>query len=72
LDILTRKDAAELLKMPLATINYLVVTGQIPYSRIGKRSIRFDKARIEEWFKERECVPYHRSGKPAKQRIPER
>jgi excisionase family DNA binding protein len=55
---LKRQDAAELFKMPVRTIDYLVATGQIPFSRLGKRTVRFDSDRLEEWFNEREGVEY--------------
>lgn len=34
-DILTRKDVADFFKLPIRTVDYLVSTGQIPFSRIG-------------------------------------
>ena len=53
---LKRKDVAEMFKMPIRTVDYLVTTGQIPFSRLGKRSVRFRKDRLKEWFAEREGV----------------
>jgi excisionase family DNA binding protein len=55
-EILNRKGVAEMFKMPVRTVDYLVTTGQIPFSRLGKRSVRFNKARLLEWFAEREGV----------------
>jgi hypothetical protein len=40
----------------------LVTTKQIPFSRIGKRNVRFSRKRLEEWFREREHIEYHRPG----------
>lgn len=57
-EILTRAEAADLLKLPKRTLDYLVGTGQIPFSRIGKRSVRFTRSRLLEWLKEREGVEY--------------
>jgi excisionase family DNA binding protein len=57
-EILTRKDVAEFFKMPIRTVDYLVATGQIPFSRIGKRSVRFSRERLDEWFKEREGIEF--------------
>lgn len=57
-EILTRKEAADLLKLPLRTLDYLVATSQIPYTRIGKRSVRFSRTRLMEWFREREGIEY--------------
>ena len=59
METLTRKEAAELLKLNPKTLDYFVRTSQIPFSRLGKRCVRFDKARLERWFHEREMVEYH-------------
>ena len=56
---LKRRDVAELLQMPVRTIDYLVSTRQIPFSRVGQRSVRFNRKRIETWFQEREGVEFH-------------
>ncbi len=64
-EILRRKDVAEIYKMPVRTVDYLVQTGQIPFSRLGKRSVRFDKNRLREWFAERENVEYRHKNRAA-------
>ncbi len=58
MEILTRKETATLFKIPVRTLDYLVQTDQIPFSRLGKRSVRFDKGRLAEWFAEREGVEF--------------
>jgi excisionase family DNA binding protein len=60
-EILTRGEAADLLKLPRRTLDYLVGTGQIPYARIGKRSVRFSRSRLLEWLAEREGIEYRLS-----------
>jgi excisionase family DNA binding protein len=60
-EILTRREAAELLKLPGRTLDYLVGTNQIPFSRVGKRSVRFRRTRLMEYLKEREGIEYHKS-----------
>ena len=60
-EVWTRKEAAEKLKTPLKTVDYLVSTGQIPFSRIGKRNVRFVQSRIEEWLQEREGVEFRQN-----------
>jgi len=55
-EVLTTKEAAELLKMPKRTISYLIQTNQIPFCRVGKRTVKFSKDRLWEWFKEREGI----------------
>ena len=60
-EILTRGEAADLLKLPKRTLDYLVGTGQIPFARIGKRSVRFTRSRLLEWLAEREGIEYRLS-----------
>ncbi len=60
-EILTRTEAAGMLKMPRRTLDYLVATGQIPFSRIGKRGVRFTRGRLLEWLQEREGIEYRLS-----------
>jgi excisionase family DNA binding protein len=60
-EILTRSETAGMLKIPGRTLDYLVATKQIPYSRIGKRSVRFTRTRLLEWLSEREGIPYRLS-----------
>jgi excisionase family DNA binding protein len=59
IEVLKRQEVADLFKLPIRTVDYLVATDQIPFSRIGKRAVRFSKQRLEEWFQEREGAPYH-------------
>ena len=60
-EILTRGEAADLLKLPKRTLDYLVGTGQIPFARNGKRSVRFTRSRLLEWLAEREGIEYRLS-----------
>ena len=62
-EVLTGKEAAEMLKLPKRTLDYLVATRQVPYSRIGKRSVRFTRSRLMEWMREREGIEYHKGSK---------
>lgn len=57
-EILTRKEVSEIFKLPVRTVDYLVQTDQIPFSRLGKRSVRFSRDRLSTWFKDREGVEY--------------
>lgn len=65
MQVLTRKEAAGFLKIPIKTLDYLVSTGQIPFSRIGKRNVRFSKERLGAYFQSREGVAFRmpRKGK---------
>lgn len=55
-EILEKKDVAKMFKLPKSAIDRMVNTGQIPFIRMGKRSVRFSKDRLEKWLKERENV----------------
>jgi excisionase family DNA binding protein len=62
--VLTKKEAAEILKVSPRTVDYLVITNQIPFSRIGKRAVRFSENRLREWFEDQqEGIPFHRKVK---------
>lgn len=62
MNVLTRNQAADLLQIPVRTLDYWVATCQIPFSRLGKRMVRFDRDRLEEWFRSRELVEYRKGG----------
>ena len=57
-EVMTRSDVAEEFQLPLRTVDYLVSTNQIPYARVGKRSVRFTRSRLMEWLRERENIEY--------------
>jgi len=59
-EYLTRKQVAELLQLSLGTLDYMVAANQIPFSRVGKRNVRFSRERLERWFREREGVEYRK------------
>lgn len=55
---LTRRDVSEIFQLSLRTVDYFVSTHQIPFSRLGKRGVRFDEAKLQKWFNEREGVEF--------------
>ena len=61
LELWNRDDVTKNWKISKATVNYLVQTGQIPFVRIGKRSVRFVPDQLQEWLKERQGVEYRLS-----------
>jgi excisionase family DNA binding protein len=61
--ILTKSQVADFLQVSKRSIDYWVVTGLIPYSRIGKRGVRFKKSRLLKWLDEVEGRPFHREAK---------
>jgi excisionase family DNA binding protein len=58
--ILTRKEAADFLRIKIRTLDYLVATRQIPFSRIGKKILRFRQSRLLQLMDERENIPFSR------------
>jgi excisionase family DNA binding protein len=50
--ILTPDDVAEILRVSRRKINQLVAAGEIPFVRIGKRRIRFNREAVVKWFRE--------------------
>ena len=50
-------DTAELLGLKTSTLYAMVSRQQIPYVRLGKRLVRFDRDQLLEWLTERTVVP---------------
>ena len=48
--ILTRKEVAKLFKISTRSLDYLIAAKEIPYKKVGKRSVRFDAAKLAKWF----------------------
>ena len=61
MEILTRQDVSKFFKLPIRTVDYLVQTDQIPFSRLGKRGVRFSRSRLEKWFQDREGIEFRHS-----------
>ena len=59
-EIMTIPQAADFLKASKRSVDYWVASGQIPFSRIGKRGVRFKKSRLLEWLDEQEGKPFYR------------
>jgi hypothetical protein len=64
-DVLCRGEASEMLKIPLGTLDYLVSTSEypgnpwdLPFSRLGRRIIRFSRKRLQMWLDRSEGRPY--------------
>lgn len=63
-EVLTKDEAAKILKVSPRTIDYLVASNQIPFTRISKRAVRFSESRLQAWFEsEQEGIPYRRKTK---------
>lgn len=60
--LLTRKQVCELLQVPKRTLQLWMHQGEIPFIRIGRRSVRFDRERLDQWLKERENMPVRKIG----------
>ena len=61
-EVYTRQEVSKLFKIPLKTLDYMVRTGQIPFFRPTKRSVRFSSDRLKEWMHEREGIEYRLGG----------
>ena len=59
--LLTRTHVCKLLQIPLRTLEHWMKLNEIPYIRVGRRSVRFDKKRLEEWLRDRENMPAGKS-----------
>jgi excisionase family DNA binding protein len=55
-EIMNKLEVAEVFKLNPRTLQYLISTKQIPFSRVGKRIIRFSRQRLLEWLREREGI----------------
>ena len=51
-EVLTPNEVAEIFRLSRRKINQLVAAGQIPFVRIGKRRIRFNREAVMKWFRE--------------------
>ena len=56
IEVLIKQEVSEIFQIPKRTIDYLVLTKQIPFFRVGKRSVQFEAGRLREWTREQECV----------------
>jgi excisionase family DNA binding protein len=65
-EYLTRSELSSLIKVPVATIDYWVSAGEIPFSRLGRRTVRFSRTRIAKFMEERENIEFRH--KPRKRR----
>lgn len=61
-EVYTRQEVSDQFKIPLKTIDYMVRTGQIPFFRPTKRSVRFEASALEKWMRERQNVEYRLGG----------
>lgn len=62
-EVLTRKEPAEFLRLPVKTLDYYVATNAVPYSRLGTKNVRFLRSRLIEHLHEVEGKEYHRPSK---------
>ena len=55
-EVLTIRDVAAYLDLPLSTVYRLVARGELPGQKLG-RQWRFQKAVLDEWFRQRPGPP---------------
>jgi excisionase family DNA binding protein len=56
-EMLTYQGAASLLGLKIGTLYSMTARKQIPYVRLGPRLVRFSRAALEQWLRERSVVP---------------
>ena len=57
-DMLTYDEAAAVLAVPKGTLYAMVSRRLIPHVRMGPRLVRFPRAELEEWARDRVVLPY--------------
>lgn len=57
---LTTEDVARLLNVSSKTIQRKVARREIPFVRLGPRTVRFDPDKIERWLEEQTVYPNKR------------
>jgi len=58
-EVLTPNDVAEILRVSRSKINQLIAADGIPFVRIGKRRIRFNREAVMKWFREQESKKFN-------------
>jgi excisionase family DNA binding protein len=64
---LNSEEAAAYLKCCTKTVNRLALIGRVRSYKIGHRSLRFDKADLDDYIRSCEVVHTRRRGRPRKQ-----
>ncbi len=64
-EFLTPKEVREKLKLSQGSYDYLIFSGQLPYIRLSKRSIRHSRSQLESYLNSRQNIPLHYEKKAA-------
>lgn len=62
-ELLTYEEAAAYLRRPLATLRSMVHRKQVPYIRIGKRTVLFRREALAAWLAAGEHRPHDQEGR---------
>ena len=57
--LITYRDLAAWISLPLGTLYSLVAKKRIPHVRLGRRIVRFDRAEITSWLTEKSSEVRH-------------
>lgn len=57
MELITKKEAAELLKISESSLNRILAKGSLPAYRVGSRLVRIDKADVLRYTQTRVLVP---------------
>jgi excisionase family DNA binding protein len=55
--LITYDELHQLTHLPKGTLYGMVAKGEIPHTRLGRRLVRFPRAEIMRWLRERTVLP---------------
>ena len=61
MDLITKKEAAELLKISETSLSRLIAKGALPAYRVGARLIRIDRADVLKYMQSRVIAPQRKA-----------
>jgi excisionase family DNA binding protein len=56
-ELLTYDELHQITHLPKGTLYAMVAKGEIPHTRLGRRLVRFPRAEIMRWLRERTVLP---------------
>lgn len=61
MDLITKKEAAELLKISESSLNRILAKGTLPSYRVGVRTVRIDRDDIRKYIETRVIAPQRKA-----------
>jgi len=56
-NLISYKQAAERLAVPIGTLRVMVSRKQVPHVRLGKRIVKFDPVKLDHWIDQHRVEP---------------